>query len=49
VAAHGELELRDGSREEIDAAQLIAADERGLRLLAAASVVLAAALVALRI
>ena len=49
VTAHGELELRDGSREEIDAAELIAADERGLRLLAAASVVLAAALVALRI
>jgi hypothetical protein len=45
----GELELRDGSVERLDADRLIAADERGLRLLAAASVVLAAALVAFRI
>ena len=45
----GELELRDGSRERLDADRLIVAEERGLRLLAAASVVLAAALVAFRI
>ncbi len=45
----GALELRDGSREPIDARWLIAAEERGLRLLAAASVVLAAALVAYRL
>ncbi len=45
----GELELRDGGRETLDAARLIAPAERGLRLLAAATVVLAAALVALRI
>jgi hypothetical protein len=46
---HGELALRDGSRETLDAHWLIAAEERGLRLLAAASVVLAAALVVSRI
>jgi hypothetical protein len=45
----GELVLRDGTRERLDADRLIAADERGLRLLAAASVLLAAALVALRL
>lgn len=45
----GTLELRNGSREPIDAPWLIAAEERGLRLLAAASVVLAAALVAYRL
>lgn len=45
----GELELRDGSRERLDASKLIVAEERGLRLLAAASVVLAAALVAFRL
>ena len=49
AAVDGELELRDGSRERLDADRLIAAEERGLRLLAAASVVLAAALVAFRI
>lgn len=49
AAVEGELELRDGSRERIDTAGLILAEERGLRLLAAASVVLAAALVAFRI
>ncbi len=49
VAVTGELELRDGSRERLDADRLIAAEERGLRLLAAAVVVLAAALVAFRI
>jgi len=45
----GELELRDGTHERLDADGLIGADERGLRLLAAASVVLAAALVAMRL
>jgi heme O synthase-like polyprenyltransferase len=45
----GELELRDGSRETLDADRLIVAEERGLRLLAATVVVLAAALVAFRI
>jgi hypothetical protein len=45
----GELVLREGGRERIDAERLIAAEERGLRLLAAASVLLAAALVAFRI
>ena len=49
VAVHGQLELRDGGRETLDEAQLIAANERGLRLLAAATVVLASALVAFRI
>jgi hypothetical protein len=45
----GELVRRDGSRERLDADWLIRAEERGLRLLAAASVVLAAAMVAFRI
>jgi hypothetical protein len=49
ASVDGELRLRDGSLERLDAERLIAADERGLRLLAAASVVLAAALVAFRI
>ena len=49
AAVDGELELRDGSRERLDADLLIAAEERGLRLLAAASVVLAAALVVARL
>ena len=49
AAVDGVLELRDGSRERLDADRLIVAEERGLRLLAAASVVLAAALVALRL
>ncbi len=49
VGVHGELELHDGSRETLGEAQLIAADERGLRLLAAATSVLAAALVAFRL
>jgi len=47
--ATGELILADGSRTAIDAHWLLQAEERGLRLLAAASVVLAAALVAYRI
>jgi hypothetical protein len=45
----GALELSDGSRETLDEARLIAAEEQGLRLLAAAAVMLAAALVALRL
>lgn len=49
VVVRGALELRDGSRESIDAQRLIAAEERGLRLLAVATVVLAAALVAYRL
>ncbi len=49
AAVEGELALEDGSRERLHADSLIAAEERGLRLLAAASVVLAAALVAFRI
>lgn len=49
AAVDGELELYDGGRERLDADRLIAAEEQGLRLLAAASVVLAAALVAFRI
>ena len=49
TAVHGELELADGSRETLSEARLIAAEEQGLRLLAAATVVLAAALVAFRL
>ena len=49
AAVDGELELRDGSRERLDADRLIAAEETGLRLLAAAVVVLAAAMVAFRL
>jgi len=49
VAVHGYLELHDGSREDLGEAQLIAAEERGLRLLAVATVVLAATLVAFRL
>jgi hypothetical protein len=49
ASAEGELVLRDGTREGLDADRLILAEERGLRLLAAASVALAAALVAFRI
>ena len=45
----GEIVLRDGSRKAIDARWLIAAEERGLRLLAATSIVLAAALVVSRL
>ena len=45
----GRLELKDGTESTLDADVLIAADEIGLRLLAATSVVLAAALVAFRI
>lgn len=49
ASVRGELALRDGTREGIDADRLIAAEERGLRLLAAAAVLLAAALVAFRL
>jgi len=49
TAVSGELQLRDGSREPVDAERLIAPQERGLRLLTAAVVVLAAALAAFRI
>lgn len=45
----GEIVLRDGSRKASDAHWLIAAEEQGLRLLAAASIVLAAALVVSRL
>lgn len=49
TAVRGEIELGDGSREPLDEARLIAPAERGLRLLAGATVVLAAALVAFRL
>jgi hypothetical protein len=49
AAVRGELELRDGSRKPIDARFLTSAAESGLRLLAAATVILAAALVAVRL
>ncbi len=48
-SVRGEIALRDGSREPIDAAFLTSAAESGLRLLTAATVVLAAALVAVRL
>ncbi len=49
VAVRGELELHDGGQETLDEARLIAAEELGLRLLAAATVVLAATLVAFQL
>jgi 4-hydroxybenzoate polyprenyltransferase len=49
AGVEGRLELRNGSETPIDADTLIAAEEAGLRLLAAATVLLAAALVAFRI
>jgi hypothetical protein len=49
TSVDGTLEHRDGTREPLAANDLIAAEERGLQLLAAASVVLAAALVAFRL
>ncbi len=49
AAVDGVLELRDGSRERLNADRLIVAEERGLRLLAAASAVLAASLVTFRL
>ena len=45
----GQLELTDGSLESLDTSKLIGPAEHGLRLLAAAVVVLAAALVAFRL
>ena len=48
-SVHGELELVDGTRETLDASRLITPAERGLRLLAAATVVLASALVVYRL
>jgi hypothetical protein len=47
--AEGEMELDDGSRVAIDASTLMGSQERALRLLSAAAVVLAAALVAYRV
>lgn len=49
AVVHGQLELRDGSLEALDASGLITPAERGLRLLGAATVVLAAALVVYRL
>jgi hypothetical protein len=49
VAMTGELELADGSREAVTREVLVAAPEAALRLLAAATVLIAAALVALRL
>ncbi len=48
-AVRGELELRDGSTEQLDVAALISPSEHALRLLAAATVVLAVALVVARL
>ena len=49
LVVRGELELADGRREPLDARSLTIAAETGLRLMAAATVLLAAALVALRL
>jgi hypothetical protein len=49
AVVRGELELRDGGLETLDEPRLVAAEEQGLRLLAAATVLLAAALVAFRL
>jgi hypothetical protein len=49
AAVRGELELDGGAREQLDESRLVTADETALMLLAAASVLLAAALVALRV
>lgn len=49
TAVSGALVLVDGTREPLDAGRLIAPEERGLRLLTVATVVLAAALVVFRI
>ena len=48
VAVRGELELVDATTRPLDAGQLAAAAETGLRLLSLATVVLAATLVAVR-
>ena len=49
VAVSGELELSDGRRETVTREMLVAAPETALKLLAAATVLLAAALVAFRL
>jgi hypothetical protein len=49
VAVDGELRLADGTSERLDPERLIVVEERALRLLALAVVLLAAALVAARI
>jgi hypothetical protein len=49
AGVQGSLELRDGRRETLSELWLIGPAERGLRLLAAATVLLAAALVAYRL
>jgi heme O synthase-like polyprenyltransferase len=49
VAIRGELELADGTVEGLDAARLSAPAESALRLLTAATVILAAALVVFRV
>ena len=49
VSVTGTIERRDGRREPLDAASLIEPDERALRALAASSVLLAAALVIMRL
>ncbi len=49
VAVRGDLELSDGRHEVVTPALLVAAPEATLRLLAAATILLAAALVALRL
>jgi hypothetical protein len=48
-AVRGELELADGTTEQLDATSLISPAEHALRLLAAATVVLAVALVIARV
>jgi heme O synthase-like polyprenyltransferase len=49
ATVQGELVLADGTREPLDVAGLISPAERGLRLLTAATVALAAALVVVRL
>jgi hypothetical protein len=49
IAVRGQLELADASTQLLDAGQLTAAAETGLRLLSLATVVLAATLIAFRI
>jgi hypothetical protein len=48
-AVRGEVELLDGSRSALDEASLMGSQERALRLLTAAMIVLAAALFAFRV
>lgn len=49
VSVTGELGLADGGHEEVTTATLVAAPEAALRLLAVATILIAAALVALRL